>query len=274
MLNPVQHVELMMPEPSSSRPAGLVPAVARALAVMDLLARERRPMRMAGLAAALDLPKSSMHGLCNTLLSCGYLRRVGDGALQIGPGVMSLAQAFLASTHVAGEFDALWRDAGAAAEDTLVLSVLNGADVVYVGVRNSARPLGLAFTIGMRLPAHLAGTGKAMLAFLDAAEVRALLPPGPLPRLTGGGSIAVDDLLDELALTRERGYSIDDGGIREGVYSIAAPVFDAGGRPVAGIAVCINRAVLSPAEHERQSQVVTQAARRLSLRLGARVDRA
>jgi DNA-binding IclR family transcriptional regulator len=260
--------------PASPRTAGLVPAVARALAVMDLLARERRPMRMAGLAAALDLPKSSVHGLCNTLLSYGYLKRASDGALQIGPGVMGLAQAFVASTHVASEFDALWRDTRAAPEDTLILSVLNGADVVYVGVRNSARPLGLAFTIGMRLPAHLAGTGKAILAFMDAAEVRALLAPGPLPRLTGAGSIAVDELLDELALTRERGYSIDDGGVREGVYSIAAPVFDVGGRPVAGIGVCINRAVLSAAEHERQSQVVIQAARRLSMRLGARMDRA
>jgi DNA-binding IclR family transcriptional regulator len=255
------------------RPATLVPAVVRALAVMDLLARERRPMKMAGLAAALALPKSSMHGLCNTLLSHGYLQRAGDGALQIGPGVMGLAQAFVASTNVASEFEALWRDTGAAPDETLILSVLNGPDVVYVGVRNSARPLGLAFTIGMRLPAHLAGTGKAMLAYLDPAEVRALLPPSALARRVGVGSIAIDDFFSELALTRERGYSIDDGGVREGVYSIAAPVFDAGGRPVAGLGVCINRAMLSAAEFERQQQVVTQAAHRLSQRLGAAVDR-
>lgn len=250
----------MSPVAGPSRPAALVPAVARALAVMDLLARERKPMHMAGVAAALDLPKSSVHGLCNTLLSFGYLKRGDNGSLQIGPGVMNLAEAFVASTNVASEFDALWRDAGAP-DETLVLSVLNGAEVVYVGVRNSARPLGLAFTIGMRLPAQQAATGKAMLAFLDPAALRALFP---------GHSRSVTALRSELAVARERGYAVDDEGVRSGVYSIASPVFDASGRPVAGVAVCLNKAEMTAASEERQRKVVMQAAARLSQRLGAR----
>jgi DNA-binding IclR family transcriptional regulator len=249
-----------------------VPAVARALAVMDLLARERRPLHMAGIAATLALPKSSVHGLCNTLLSHGYLRRADNGAFQIGPGVMNLAEAFVANTHVAGEFDALWRDADTPPDETLILSVMSGAEVVYVGVRNSARPLGLAFNVGMRLPAWLAATGKAMLANMPPAQVRALLPRGPLPRLAGTGHLAPAALMADLEQTRKRGYSVDDCGVREGVYSIGAAVFDAAGHPVAGIAVCINKATLTEAQHQRQLQVVIQAARRLSQRLGARVD--
>ena len=101
--------------------AGGVPAVTRALAVMDLLARERRPLNMAGIAATLDLPKSSVHGLCSTLMSHGYLRRSDNGTFQIGPGVMNLAEAFVANTHVAGEFDALWRDADRPPDETLIL---------------------------------------------------------------------------------------------------------------------------------------------------------
>lgn len=238
-----------------------VPAVARALAVMDLLARERRPMNMAAVATALQLPKSSVHGLCSTLMSFGYLKRTDSGALQIGPGVMTLAEAFVAGTHVASEFEALWQDV-AEPDQTLILSVLNGAEVVYVAVRNSSRPLGLAFNIGMKLPAHLAATGKAMLAHLPPAEVQALLPP----------SVLTPALRAELAAARERGHSIDDGGVREGVYSIAAPVFNAAGRPVAGVGVCINKAELAGGEHERQREVVRQAAQRLSQRLGARSD--
>lgn len=255
-----------------SRAAADVPAVARALAVMNLLARERRPLHMAGIAATLSLPKSSVHGLCNTLLSHGYLRRADNGAFQIGPGVMNLAEAFVANTHVAGEFDALWRDAGAPPDETLILSVLSGAEVVYVGVRNSARPLGLAFNIGMRLPAWLAATGKAMLANMTQAQVQDLLPRGPLLRLAGTDSLSLADLMADLDRTRQRGYSIDDCGVREGVYSMGAPVFDASGRPVAGVAVCINKGTLTEAQHERQRLVVTQAARRLSQRLGARVE--
>jgi DNA-binding IclR family transcriptional regulator len=255
---------------AAPRAPALVPAVARAVAVMDLIARERQPVSMAHVAAALELPKSSVHGLCNTLLSFGYLRRAGNGALQIGPGVMSLAEAFVASTSVAGEFDALWRGSPAP-EETLILSVLNGAEVVYVAVRNGSRPLGLAFTVGMRLPAYLAATGKAMLAHLPPAKVRALLPAsGRLPLLTGHGPATAPAVMKELAEVRERGYSIDDEGIREGVVALAAPIFDASGQPVAGLGVCLNKAVLNEEQLERQRQVVLNAASTLSQRLGAR----
>ena len=58
-----------------TRPTALVPAVSRALALLERLAGAREPMSLARLAAELALPKSSVHGLCNTLVSFGYLRR-------------------------------------------------------------------------------------------------------------------------------------------------------------------------------------------------------
>lgn len=253
-----------------TRMPAFVPAVVRALAVMDLLAQERRPMSMAAVASALALPRSSVHGLCSTLLSGGYLRRVSDGSLQIGPGVMKLADAFVASTNVAGEFDALWRDAPPSTDETVVLSVLSGTEVVYVGVRNSLRPLSLAFNIGMRLPASQAATGKAMLAWLPPAEVRGRYADVALPRGTSRRPVGVGTLMKELAETRRRGWAVDDGEVREGVVSIAAPVFDATGHPVAGLGVCVNRAVMNAGEQERQRRFVIESAIALSRRLGAR----
>lgn len=259
------------PMPGPAR-AGGVPAVVRALAVLELLARARQPMSMARVAARLDLPKSSVHGLCNTLLGLEYLRRASDGALQIGPAVMALAEAFVASTSVAAEFDRLW--ASNPPEETLILSVLNGADVIYVGVRHGARPLGLAFHVGMRLPAYLSATGKSLLAHLPAERMRRVLPPDPLPRLTAHGPASADELQRELEAARAQGYSVDDEAIREGVVAIAAPIFDASGQAVAAVGVCLNKSVLAAGQMARQQQVVQEAARTLSRRLGARYPEA
>ncbi len=251
--------------------APMVPAVVRAMAVLDRLARTRQPMSMARLATDLALPRSSVHGLCNTLLTLGYLRRQPDGALQIGPRVMALAEAFLAGTDVSREFDALWQSDRAAPEETVLLSVLDGADVVYLAARHGTRPLGMAFTVGMRLPAHVAATGKAMLAFLPPEHVRQLLGTGALNRPTGRGPVRVDGpdgLAAELSLSRERGYSIDDEGVRLGVWCIAAPVLDAAGRPLAGVGVCLNKAMLAQGDAARERERVLDTARALSLRLG------
>ena len=252
----------------------LVPAVSRALTLLDQLAKVREPMSLARLASELALPKSSVHGLCNTLMSYGYLRRQSDGAFLIGPRVMSLAEAFVSGTDVAQEFNALWADAGSAPEETVVLSVLSGTDALYVAVRNSARPLGLAFNVGMRLPAYLSGSGRAMLAYCEPDDVRKLFAGGLTTHLTRKGPRDIEALLKELALNRKRGYSVDDESVREGVYSFGAPVFDATSRVVAGVAVCINKALLGADRGERYRDAALKVARTLSQRLGGDVKAA
>ena len=249
-----------------------MPAVVRAVALLERLADQRQPMTMARLASELAVPKSSLHGLCNTLLALGYLRRHADGGLSIGARVMGLAEAFVASTDVAREFDELWRSANPqqAPDETVLLSVLDGDSVLYLAARNGTRPVGqpgLAFTNGMRLPALLAATGRAMLAFHDPALVQRALAT-PLSALTPRSLTDANELAAELARTRLRGFSVDDEGVRLGVYCVAAPVLDAGGRPVAGIGVCLNKATLDAAGLARQQQRVIGTAQALSLRLG------
>ena len=248
-----------------------MPAVTRALSLLDRLVQRRAPMSLAQLTSELALPKSSVHGLCNTLMSFGYLRRCPDGAFLIGPGVMSLAEAFVSGTDVAQEFNALWADAGAAPKETVVLSVLSGTEVLFVATRTSARPLGLAYTVGMRLPAYLSASGRAMLAYRDAGEVRRLFADGLKVHLTRKGPREVEGLLKDLALTRKRGYSIDDESVREGLYSFGAPVFDAAGNVVAGVAVCINKALLGADRGARHRAMLLEFARTLSRRLGGEV---
>jgi DNA-binding IclR family transcriptional regulator len=257
------------PSVLSAKPA-LVPAVVRALAVLDLLEKEREAMSLAKLATSLALPKSSVHGLCNTLAALGYLRRQDDGGFFIGPRVMGLANAFAAQTTPAQEFERLWSSLGSSApKETVILSVLDGTDVVYVAVRNGMRPLGMAFNVGMRLPAYRAATGRVMLAFHDEAQVKRLYPTPRLPVFMNLPAMRRSELMHELALTRERGYSIDDEGVRQGVYCMAAPVFDAAREVVAGVGICLQKASLKPRFLAQQRDTVIELARQLSQRLGA-----
>jgi DNA-binding IclR family transcriptional regulator len=247
--------------------AGAVPAVQRAVSLLDLLARTGRPHSLAELTNTLGLPKSSVHGLCHTLSANGYLRRV-EGGFFIGPAVMSLAHAFMRHTSVSSEFAALWQELPQPPEDTVILSVLIGSEVVYVAARNGNRPLGLAFNEGMRLPAHLAASGKAMLAWRSEAALRELYPSDALPRLTHAGVDNLRALLDELAETRQRGYSIDDEGVREGVVCFGAPVFGADGEPVAGLGLCLHKSRLDGRTARSHQQAVMSIARQLTQRMG------
>ena len=118
------------------------------------------------------------------------------------------------------------------------LAVLHGSDVLYVlEDRAPGRPP-LVTDVGVRLPAHLTASGRAVLAHLPAAQVRALYPSAEdFVTRHGTGPGSPSELRALLAETRQRGYAVEHGEVTPGMASVAAAVLDHNGHPLAGVAV-------------------------------------
>jgi DNA-binding IclR family transcriptional regulator len=259
--------EAPMPEKSTA------PAVVRASRVLDLIAESSTPLSLADLSRMLDLPKSSLHGLCATLGQLRLITRLENGHMTLGPHLMTWANAFLAKSDITQEFFAAWDEVNELPQETITLSVLDGSSVVYIACRNGNRPLGVTFRIGMRLPAPYTATGKAMLStFCDEEVRRKLQGPWPAP-LTAAGTPDLTAFIHEIAEVRMRGYSIDDGEVREGMYCFGAPVFDyTGQNAVAGVAVSTMAHDATPETQHSAGQAIRRLADRLSERLGANLQ--
>lgn len=239
-----------------------VPAVNRAMGVLAEVAAASKPVSLSEIAARLGIAKSTAHGICHTLARNGYLRKEGPGFV-IGPAVMTLAHAFTRRTTLATEFGRMWAESLEPPEDTVVVGLLSGACVMYAALRPGSRPVGIEFREGMQLPAFATASGKAILAWRSPLEVRELLERVPPAHCNFR---PVDDVLDELAMVRRNGWSVDDEGIRAGVIAFGAPVFDREGSAVAGMAMCVHTAF----EPDRESMAtrVMRLAADLSRRLG------
>ena len=246
-----------------------VPALARGGALLDAVALAEEPQTVSTLARGLELPKSTVHGLCVTLVDMGLLVRRSDGSFRVGPHVMRWANAFLAGTDLTAEFAALWDDLKVLPHGTITLSVLDGADVVYIGCRNSGQPLGITFRIGMRLPAIYTATGKAFLSTMSEARVREITNRAWPEALTPRSVRSVTALLRELKACRERGYSVDDGQTREGMYCFGTVVRDSSGQPVAGVAVSLLAEEVDAQNRQLAADSIQKIARKLSIRMGA-----
>ncbi len=246
-----------------------VPALARGAAILDMVALAEEPQTLSTLARGLGLPKSTVHGLCSTLLNLGLLVRRSDGSFRVGPHVMRWANAFVASTDLTAEFASLWDELKVLPNGTITLSVLDGTDVVYIGCRNSGQPLGITFRIGMRLPAIYTATGKAFLSNMSEMRVRELARRSWPEPLTPRSVRNVTELLRELKTCRERGYSIDDGQTREGMYCFGTVVRDSSGQPVAGVAVSLLADDVNPGNMQLAADSIQVIARKLSIRMGA-----
>lgn len=230
-----------------------VPALRRAVGILDILASGRN-LKAAEIARTLSLPKSTAHGLLAVMSELDLVAKSPDGTLRIGPHPLKWANAFLSQLDIVTTFQEVLARDRKLDPYTVTLTVREGAEVVYVGCRNSDQPLGQTFRIGMRLPAPFTATGKILLSDLKHPELKNLLADFPKP-LTRRSVRTIEELERELELTRERGFSIDDGQIRDGMICIGAALRDHSGAAVAGIAISILR---SEASDDRTSELAAQ----------------
>lgn len=252
----------------------LVPAVERATRILDLVAKSRTYQSLSDLSRELKIAKSTVHNLCRTLVDLNLLIRRPDQTYQLGPHLMRWSNAFTRQSDVAAEFASIWDKETEMPGATITLTVFEGSEVVYIAARNSAVSHSLFdFRAGMRLPAAFTATGKSFLSYMSDFEVRRLFPDGlPEPR-TPYSVQSIDKLLEELRETRARGYSIDNQQVAEGIICFGASVLDSRNVPIAGVAVSLLAEDVTEKDSQRIIANVRRIASRLSVRMGADLDR-
>lgn len=256
-----------MPGASDSKRQS-VPSVTRAVALLNALAAGPSPARLADLSRSLDIPRSSTLALCNTLVEAGLLTRSAEAGYSLGPHVLELSRAYLAGTDIHRSFEQVLGREGALDEHTLVLSVLEHTDVVYVGRRLGRRAVSVPYELGMRLPANCTASGKVLLSELADEEVRARFADG-LQALTSHSIVDIEVLLRELERWRSAGFALDEQETALGMTCVGAAVYDSSRHAVAAIAMSAVTAALDEGALEQTAAAVRRIADEISATLGA-----
>jgi DNA-binding IclR family transcriptional regulator len=127
----------------------------------------------------------------------------------------------------------------------------------------------LVTDVGVRLPAHLTASGRALLALLPASQVRALYPSTrEFVDRHGLGPHTLSDLRRVLSETRQRGWATEAGEVTPGLASVAAAVVDHNGHPVAGIALTYPQDDPDAAAPDALPREVRRTADALTRRIG------
>jgi DNA-binding IclR family transcriptional regulator len=216
-----------------------VPAAEHTLAVLRHLAAQPGPVPAASIARDLGLPRSTTYHLLAVLARAGFVvhlpeeRRYGLGvsAFELGTAYTRQAPlARLARPVLARLVDTVGHNAH--------LAVLHGREVVYVVEERAPGRPPLVTDVGVRLPAPLTASGRAVLAALPPAQVRALFPDASaFVERHGTGPRTLAALRSLLTDTRRDGVAHEDGEVTPGFASMAVAVLDHADHPVAGLAV-------------------------------------
>ncbi|PPK92609.1 DNA-binding IclR family transcriptional regulator [Kineococcus xinjiangensis] len=254
---------------------GQVPAARAALAVLRLLSQHGGPVTAASLARDLGLPRSSTYHLLAAMVEEGFVVHLPEERrYALGVAAFEVGSAFSYREPLArlGRplLDRLVDRTGESAH----LAVLHGRDTYYVVEERARRRPSLVTDVGVRLPAHLTASGRAMLAAMPAAQVRALFPDrGAFTTRHGTGPASPAELRAVLARARRTGWAEEDGDVTPGLSSVASAVLDPNGHPVASIAVTFTTPGPGSEPGARAAHLAAEtrrAAAELSRRLGGR----
>ena len=244
----------------------LVPAVERAVRVLDALSAAGQPLSLADLARALALPRSSLHGLLATLVHLDLARRDDHACFRPGARPVQWAGAWNAQAEVVASFQRQAHALAALELETVMLAALDGHEVVYLDCRPGQRSLEINFRVGGRLPAAIASSGKAMLASLTDPQIRERLTGHPFERVTRHSVASMAALLRQLRTVRETGYAVDDEEAAQGMLCLGAAVNahdpHSAALPAAGHAVAVS--VIKAGLSARRRKELEQAIRALA----------
>ena len=206
----------------------LVPAVARAIAILEILGEEGRPLASNEIARRLGLPKSSTANICLELEASRMIVR-RDGGYALGRRTVELGGQYLSSIDALREYYDLCTYLPIVSRESSRIAILNGTDDLYLGKYEGRQQIRLTANIGDRFPASCTATGKALMALLPPGEVKARYQedPSALVKLTEKSIVGIDALLKDLELTKQRGYAIDNEETTIGVtcFGIAVSGF-------------------------------------------------
>lgn len=241
-----------------------IPAARNTLAVLRYLAARSGPVRASTLARDLGMPRSSVYQLVRVMMEEGFVVHYPeDRAYGLSALVVEIGSASLQTERLGRLANPLMERLVAEVGVPVVahLAVLTGAEVTYVGKVQGARAPTTVSNVGVRLPAHLTATGRAMLAQLSADQVRALYPTREaLIRRVGPGpsTLALLDAL--LTETRERGWALELGDVQSDYSSVGAAALDHKGYPIAGVGVTFRTGIPDDTVGALGLAVVTTAA--------------
>ncbi|MGD9863401.1 MAG: IclR family transcriptional regulator C-terminal domain-containing protein [Pseudodonghicola sp.] len=212
----------------------IIASLAKGLRVLECFGADSPRLSIAEAAARTGLDRATARRCLLTLHDSGYADYDGKfftltpRALRLGMGALT---ALPLPQIVQPWLDQLTEQIG----QSCSVSILDGAEIVYLARAAQRRVMSIGLMPGSRLPAHCTSMGRVLLAALPEPQARAIVEASDLTPRTPFSLTDPDEIMARLAQIRRDGYALNDQEIEPGLRSLAVPLIDARGRVVAAL---------------------------------------
>ena len=221
-----------------SRETPSIQSLDRGLLILEAVAKSSAPVSLTQLAELLDIDRSSVFRLANTLKRRGFLAhpsRKKDYTL--GPSIPRLSRHYDWDKTLAGISREHLKRLASLARETAHLAIREGQRALFIDHAAINQVISVSGQTGELVPLYCTAHGKALLSDLTAHALENLFGPEPLHRYTTQTVIAINDLAAICSQIKAQGFATDDAEFQEGMRCVAAPIRDEEGVVVGSIGI-------------------------------------
>jgi IclR family pca regulon transcriptional regulator len=208
--------------------------LAKGLAVIRAFTRDSPALTLSEIASRSRLPAATARRCLLTLAESGYIMQSGRNFL-LRPKVLELGAAYLESMNIETLTRTHLEELASKTGDSASLSVLDGAEIVYVARASIRTLMRLEAHVGSRFPAYPTSMGRVLLSGLSKERLRDYFDKTSFTALTEHTITDRAKLQKLVEECRRTGYATVEDELAYGVVAIAVPVFDDSRRIVASL---------------------------------------
>lgn len=220
---------------SKKAPPGML---SRGLGILVELGRHPDGLPLTELAKLVGLPVSTTHRLLTDLAELGFASADPETKrYSVGLRVLELAQGVALGKTVGSTAAPPMAALTAETEETTILSMLDGPEIVYIQRIDPNRRVRISAYVGQRGPAFCTSTGKVLLAEMPEAQRAAILSLTDYERYAPNTTTDPAEVRKEIEQAAKAGYAFADSEYDPDIRAIAVPVMGPDGSCIAALCV-------------------------------------
>jgi DNA-binding IclR family transcriptional regulator len=248
------------------RKVQIVPALEKALDIMEYMARRGDFVTIKEVVADLGIPLATAYRTVNYLLSRNYLRQNAEieGEFFLGPQIQQLSDVISRHFDIIAIAKPVMRHLASQCGHTVQLGVLQEYQVVYIEQVLPVKPVNIIAALRTGIPVNVSASGKVLVANLAPEEQARFLENAVLEARTHRSITMTDDFMTELKKVKEQGFALDYEEYARGIGCLAVPVRNIRGQVVAAIGITGHSQDFKDEALERNVRLVLDAGRDIS----------
>lgn len=212
----------------------------QALTLLEMISKSTKGYTLAEISRELELSKSCVFSLIQTLVDMNYLQKEErTGLYFLGIKTFEVGSRYVENNDIFRAAKEVLENVSLMSNETTHLAILEEHDVVYVCKYDSQQAIRMISYIGNRVPAHATAVGKALLSGFGNDELRHMYEDYPLKKLTNRTITDLDTLIHQIENIRVTGMAYECEESTDNIQCIAVPVCNKEGRVMMAMSISV-----------------------------------